>query len=128
MVLRFLIGSLLIVIGLTLFLLGVDKAITPLGNYIGETITKTNKLSIVLVTGLILGLFITIAEPGLIVFSEQVEIISSGNLSSTTLIFTVSVGLALLLAFGFYRIVYHIDLHIVLTLCLWYFNTYQSSI
>jgi len=116
MFVRFLFGAAFVVVGLTLFLVGVDKAITPLGNNIGEVITKSNNLTIVLVTGLILGLFITLAEPGLIVFANQVEMVSSGNVMAWTLLIVVSLGLAVLLAFGFYRIVYHIDLHIVLTI------------
>lgn len=112
---RFLIGSLFILIGLTLFLIGVDKGITPLGTNIGEAITKTKKLWVILLTGLILGVFITLAEPGLIVFANQVEHVSSGMLTMWSLLIVVSIGIALLLAFGLYRILYHIDLNKVLT-------------
>ena len=47
LILRFLIGSLFVVVGLTIFLLGVDIGITPLGSLTGSSLAKTNKLWIV---------------------------------------------------------------------------------
>ncbi len=40
----FLIGSILIIIGLTIFLLGVDIGITPVGKLMGSSLARTNKL------------------------------------------------------------------------------------
>jgi hypothetical protein len=65
LIIRFLIGSLFVVLGLTIFLLGIDIGITPLGDLTGSSLAKSNKLWIVLIGGLILGFFISIAEPGL---------------------------------------------------------------
>ena len=64
LIIRFIIGSIIVVIGLTIFLIGVDMGITPLGSLTGTSLAKTNKLWIVLIVGLILGFFISIAEPG----------------------------------------------------------------
>ena len=55
---RFVIGAMFIVIGLTLFLLGVDLGVTPFGAVLGDEITKRNKLWIVVAAGLVLGFFI----------------------------------------------------------------------
>jgi len=47
LVIRFLIGSLYIILGLTIFLLGVDIGITPFGGFTGTSLAKSNKLWIV---------------------------------------------------------------------------------
>ena len=55
---RFLLGAFFIIIGLTIFLFGVDIGITPIGNLMGNTLTKSNKVRIIGLAGLILGFFI----------------------------------------------------------------------
>ena len=62
---KFLIGTVIIVIGLSIFLLGVDIGITPIGNAIGSGLAKTNKILIVVAAGLVLGFIISAAEPDL---------------------------------------------------------------
>lgn len=111
---RFLIGSLLVVLGLTIFLLGIDLGVTPLGSLTGTAIAKTNKLWIVLISGTILGFFISIAEPGLMVLAGQVELVTSGQISGISILIVVSIGLAIMLALGFVRIFYNVPLYKVL--------------
>ena len=111
---RFSIGSFFIVIGLSLFLIGVDLAITPLGSLTGAEIAKTNKLYFVLLAGFILGFVISIAEPGLLVFANQVDFVTNGAINASTILITVSIGLALLVALGFLRIIFNIPLFKIL--------------
>lgn len=111
---RFLVGAVLVIIGLAVFLLGVELGITPLGHLIGITLAKTNKLPIVLVGGVILGFFISVAEPGLMVLASEVALVTGGKISSTVILLSVSVGLALMLALGFLRIFYNYPLYKVL--------------
>jgi hypothetical protein len=115
LVVRFLIGTILIIFGLSIFLIGIDLGITPLGNLIGSSITKTNKLLIVVIAGLILGFFISIAEPGLLVLANQVGLITLGEISSASILLVVSVGLAVMVAIGFIRVVYNVPLYKMLT-------------
>lgn len=115
LMIRFILGSIFIILGLSLFLIGVDIGIAPLANLIGSTIAKVNKLWIVIVAGLILGFFICVAEPDLIVFAKQVDLVTASQISSTSIILAVSVGLAILLSFGLARIVYNIPLYKILT-------------
>ena len=110
-IVRFLLGSLFVIIGLTIFLLGVDIGISPLGTQTGSTLAKTNKIWIVLAAGLVLGFFISIAEPGLIVLSNQVDSVTSGAIPGIGILIVVSVGLAILLSLGFLRVFHNIPLH-----------------
>ena len=113
---RFIIGSILITLGLVLFLIGVDLGITPLGHLVGTTIAKSNKLWIIIIGGLLLGFFVSIAEPGLIVLSDQVDIVTGGQISSMSILIVVSVGLAVILTVGLLRILYNIKLNRMLSL------------
>lgn len=115
LLLRFGIGSIFIILGLAVFLIGVEIGITPLSNLIGSSIAKINKLWVVIIAGLILGFFICIAEPDLLVFSNQVDLVTSGQVSSSTIVIAVSIGLAIMLSFGLARVVYNIPLYKILT-------------
>lgn len=112
---RFLIGTFLIVIGLSIFLLGVDVGITPVGNLMGSIITKSNKIWIIGISGLILGFFISVAEPDLQILADQVEFVTSGLIHKFVIVVVVSIGIAVLLTFGLIRIVYNIPLYKILT-------------
>lgn len=114
MIWKFIIGSVLIIIALTIFLLGVEIGITPFGNITGKSLAQRNKLWIVLIAGLILGFFISIAEPGLLVLANQVNLVTSGEIPGITILIVVSIGLAIMISFGFLRIFYNIPLYKVL--------------
>lgn len=114
LIIKFLIGSLFVVLGLTIFLIGVDIGITPLGGLTGTSLAKSNKLWVVLIAGLILGFFISIAEPGLLVLVNQVNLVTSGQISGNSILITVSIGLAIMLSLGFLRIFYNVPLYKVL--------------
>lgn len=107
---RFLFGALLIIMGLAVFLFGVDIGITSIGNYLGKEIARSNSLKFVLVMGLILGFFISIAEPDLIILANQVSEVTDGVIPSTVLLVVVSVGIAFMMTIGLFRIVYRFPL------------------
>ncbi len=113
-IVRFLVGSFFVTLGLTIFLIGVDIGITPLGSLTGTSLAKTNKLWIVLIAGLILGFFISIAEPGLLVLANQVDLVTSGQIAGVSILVIVSIGLAIMLSLGFLRVFYDIPLYKVL--------------
>lgn len=112
---RFLTGAVLIIIGLSIFLFGIEIGISPIGNAMGSTIVKTNKLWVVVIAGLILGFFISIAEPDLRILAGQVDFVTSGLISKESIVVVVSMGIGAMLSLGFVRIVHNIPLHKVLT-------------
>lgn len=112
---RFLTGAFLIVVGLSIFLIGVDIGITQIGNLMGASIAKTNKLWIVIASGLFLGFAISVAEPDLHILAQQVENITSAIIEKISIVVVVSAGIALMLSLGFVRIVYNIALNKILT-------------
>lgn len=113
--LRFLLGAISIVFGLAIFLFGVEIGITPIGNLLGSALTKTNKLWIIVIVGILLGLFISVAEPDLHILADQVALVTSGLISKSSIVAVVSIGVGALLSLGLIRIVLKIPLHKVLT-------------
>lgn len=116
MVARFIVGAIIIVLGLAIFLLGVDIGITPIGNYMGSSVAKSNKLWVVLVCGVFLGFFISVAEPDLQILAKEVASVTGGQLTSTTILVVVSLGIAVMLAIGLARIIFNVPLYKVLTI------------
>lgn len=116
LILRFLIGAVLIVIGLTIFLVGVDGGVTPIGNIMGASIVKSNKIWIVAICGMLLGFFISIAEPDLHILAGQVDDATLGLVSKYNVVVIVSLGIAIMLAVGLVRIVYNYPLYKLLSI------------
>ena len=102
----FAISAILLIVGISLFNLGADLAMTPMGQYIGEGLTKSRKLGVLLGISFLMGLLITIAEPDLAVLAGQVSAVMNGTL----LIVTVGVGVGLFLLLAVVKILFHVDL------------------
>ena len=102
-IITFLICAVFLIFGISLFNLGADLAMTPMGENIGVGLTRLKKLSILLIVVFAMGILITVAEPDLTVLAEQV----SNIMSSTTLIVTVGVGVGMFLVIGIIKIVTH---------------------
>lgn len=113
--LRFLLGAFVIIIGLTIFLIGIDLGITPVGKQMGSSLAKSNKLVLIAVAGLLLGFIVSIAEPDLQILAGQVDAVTSGAISKWMLVIVVSAGIGLLLATGLMRILFNIPLYKTLT-------------
>ena len=102
----FLLSSLLLILGIGLFNLGADLAMTPMGEHTGEGLTKSNRPALLLWASFILGLLITVAEPDLAVLAGQVRAVLDGTL----LVFTVGVGVGLFLLLAVLKILFRKDL------------------
>ena len=113
---RFIVGAVFIILGLGIFLFGADLAIQPIGQHMGSSITRKRSLPLLLTAGLVLGFFINIAEPDLMVLAKQVQQVTSGAISQWALLVVVSVGIGVMVALGLLRIVFKISLSKLLTI------------
>ena len=100
------ISAFLLIVGIGMFNLGADLAMTPMGKFIGEGLTKSKKASILLIVCFLMGLLITVAEPDLSVLAGQVASIMNGSL----LIVTVGAGVGLFLLIAVLKIISRADL------------------
>jgi len=111
---RFIIGAVLIFFGLSVFLLGVDLGVSQIGHLMGSVLVKSNKVLIIGIVGLILGFFISIAEPDLHVLANQIDLVTSGTISKISILVIVSIGIAILMTIGLFRIIFNISLQKIL--------------
>ena len=70
--LSFLFGGALLVAGMMFFTLGAELAMEPMGQLLGARLTKTRNVALILGSGLVLGVLITVSEPDLQVLANQV--------------------------------------------------------
>ncbi len=101
----FLFGSLLLIVGVGVFTLGVDMSMTPMGGGIGAYMSRARHMSVPLLTAFALGMLITIAEPDLTVLAQQVPAIPN-----QVLILTVAAGVGLFLVIALLRVMLKIPL------------------
>lgn len=109
LMLSFLIGSVLIIIGMGLFNIGADLSVTKIGTHIGAKMTKSRNLPLILGLSFLLGLIITVAEPDLQVLADNVP-----DINKTVLVLTVSVGVGIFLVVSMLRILFRISLKWIL--------------
>lgn len=105
----FLIGAVLLVLGMGLFTLGADLSMMPMGERVGAHLTKSKKLSILIPVCFLIGALITIAEPDLTVLAGQVP-----TVPDAVLILTVAVGVGLFLVLALLRIIFRKSLQLLL--------------
>jgi hypothetical protein len=108
--LQFLVGVLLVSTGLILFLLGVQIGILPMGEQMGEALSKTGKLWIIVLFGFILGLLAAIAEPNIRILAAQLDFVSEGSIPKNILIYSIAVGVAFSVGLAMLRTVLNLPL------------------
>lgn len=109
MLLTFLLGAVFLILGMGLFTLGAETAMTPMGQYVGSKITKSKNLWIIIFVSLFVGTMITVSEPDLTVLANQIS-----SIPSATLIWSVAIGVGLLLVVAMLRIIFKIKLKYLL--------------
>lgn len=101
----FVVGAIMLILGMGFFQLGAEMAMTPIGEGIGVQISRTRRILLILLIGFVMGALITISEPDLQVLAGQVP-----SVPNRVLILTVAVGVGIFLALAIIRIKFQIDL------------------
>lgn len=104
--LAFLVGAVLLIVGMGFFTLGADMAMTPIGERVGAAMTKSRKLWIVIVVGFLIGVIVTVSEPDLQVLATQVP-----GVPNAVLVGAVAVGVGAFLVIALLRILFRIPLN-----------------
>ncbi len=105
----FIFSVFLMIFGMGLFTLGVDKSMTPMGEHVGATMTKSKKIVVVALVSFLIGTLITASEPDLTVLAGKVPAINA-----QVFIWTVALGVGIFLVFAVLRIVFAIKLRYML--------------
>lgn len=101
----FLVGAALLIVGMLLFNVGVELSMTPMGERVGTIMTKSKNLFIMILVSFIMGFLITISEPDLQVLAQQVP-----SIPNMTLILAVAFGVAIFLVIAILRMLIGIPL------------------
>ena len=102
---EFIVGAVLVIIGMVFFSLGAELSMTPMGERVGGSMLRTKKLWMIVAIGFILGVIITISEPDLQVLAGQVAAVPN-----MVLILSVAVGVGVFLVAALLRILFGIPL------------------
>ena len=109
MLVKFFFGGLLLIVGLTIFLLGVDMGIQPMGERCGAELTRKKNLPLLLIVAFIIGFIVTAAEPDIQVFGDQVRgVFPAVNKIAFT--FVIAGGVGFFITLGLLRTVMNLSL------------------
>ena len=108
----FTVGAVMLILGIGLFNLGADLAMTPMGVHMGSGLAKQKKLGLLLAVCFVMGMLITVAEPDLQVLAKQVSAVMNG----TVLIYCVGIGVGAFLVISVMKIVFKRSLSQILML------------
>ncbi len=118
---RIIFGFVLVWLGLTLFIIGLEKALFPLGKLMATQLTSVDFLGgtalhwtdyyWVYLFSASIGFATTIAEPSLLAVAIKAEQVSGGFIKIWSLRIAVAIGVAIGVTLGTYRIVVGIPIH-----------------
>ena len=105
------IGLLVVVLGVALFLQGLELGIFPIGKNLSNSFAKRGSLPLLMAFGFCLGFSAVIAEPALIAVASQAEMISEGRVDALTLRLLVATSVGAVVALGVVRTILGHSLH-----------------
>ena len=109
LLLKFFISGILLIVGLTIFLLGVDLGIQPMGERCGAALTQKKSLSLLLASAFIIGFIVTVAEPDIQVFGDQVRGVFP-FVNKLAFTFVIAGGVGIFIMLGLLRTVTNLSL------------------
>lgn len=109
--LLFLFGAVLLVIGMMFFTLGAELSMTPMGEKIGTKMANIKHISIILLLCFTMGFVITVSEPDLQVLAQQVP-----SVPNSILILCVAAGVGMFLVVAMVRMLFSQALSVLLFL------------
>lgn len=109
---KLIVGYLCVVFGQSLFLVGLDISILPIGKLVGSSLIKFKKAFFIIFFGFVFGLLATVAEPALAVLARQTHMII-GSVNELVFVWVLSAGIGVFVGFSLYRIMKNMNIKIV---------------
>ena len=101
----FLVGAVMLMVGMMFFTLGAEMAMSPMGERVGSCLTRSKNLLVVVILSFLLGFIITISEPDLQVLAQQVP-----SVPNMLLVVCVACGVGFFLVVALLRMLFGIAL------------------
>lgn len=106
---KFIMGGVLLILGLSIFLMGADIGMVPFGQKVGSALTRKRNLVLIMVASFVIGFSVTIAEPDVQVLATQVSSVAPGIIRGL-LLFMIATGVGVFLLIGAVRTVLQLPL------------------
>ena len=107
----FLVGAFMVILGMMFFTLGAETSMTPMGEAVGTKMTQSKNVWLIIIMSFVLGIIITISEPDLQVLASQVP-----SVPNMTLILAVAIGVGVFLVFAMLRMLIGVALRNLLVI------------
>jgi hypothetical protein len=107
---RFLVGGVMVVVGLVFFLQGVKVGLLPVGEAIGSKLPEKGSMVLLLGTAFVMSFAVTAAEPDVRVLAHQVKVVSDGQIPSIILILMVALGVGVFMVFAILRMLFRVPI------------------
>ena len=98
-------GCVLVVVGLSLFVQGLETGLFPIGETLADALARKGSVFWLLLFSFGLGFTTTIAEPSLMAVAYKANEVSAGTIDKWGLRIVVAIGVAIGIALGCFRIV-----------------------
>ncbi|MDR3318457.1 MAG: DUF1538 domain-containing protein [Clostridiales bacterium] len=113
-IVKLILGYIFVLVGQTLFLVGLDNSIMPIGKLVGGSLDKLKKPAFIIMFGFLFGLLATVAEPALFVLAGQVNYMTP-EINRFVFIFVLGAGIGIFVAFALFRVIKNINLKLCFT-------------
>ena len=107
---RISLGILYTYIGLTIFMTGANYGFMPAGAYLGETLGELPYRWIIVPVGLLIGYLVVRAEPAVYVLMRQVEDLTDGAITGSSLKLSMCAGVGISVGLSMLRMILHINI------------------
>lgn len=102
LLINFFLGCAGVILGLGVFLTGVEISISQIGTKMGEFLARFSSIVKVIIFGIFIGFTISIAEPDLLILANEVS--GAIGMKSQLIVMIISLGVGLMISIGLYRI------------------------
>lgn len=95
------------IIGLGVFLTGVEISVTEIGSMMGEFLARFDSIIKVIVFGVFIDFTISIAEPNLLILAGEVT--SAVGITAQVIVMIISLGVGIMISSGLFRILAYLQ-------------------
>lgn len=110
--LSFVVGAAVLILGQSVFLVGIEKSIEPMGEYVGSSVQSNQRFYIYIIFGIVFGVFATIAEPDIQVFALKAS--QAGFGAKFVIMLVAGLGVGVFISLALVRLVTKVKLNLVL--------------
>lgn len=112
----FLFFAMMMIVGFTLFLLGVKMGMLPMGESIGSELPQHSSLIFIVGVSFILSFLVTVAEPNVQILINLFDAFSSGSLDRNVLLIAVALGIGFFIMISVLRILLGVSIKWILAI------------